>query len=79
MRAVVEHSALALRIKRTQQEEQSPGTIAGSASPVKPGDKPDLPALCTSKLFGLSHKSGFIHSIESVWTVKRVLQAVDPS
>jgi len=59
--------------------KKSPGRIAGSATPAKPGDECDLPALCTNKLFRLSHKSGLIHSIDSVWTVKRGLQAVDPS
>ena len=67
---------LALRIKYTQWEKQSPGRIAGSASPAKPGDQPDLPAFRTSNLFGLSCKSGLIHSIDSVWTVKRGIRAV---
>lgn len=39
---------------------------------------PELPAFCMSKLFGLSHTSGLIHSSDRVWTVKGCLQAVGP-
>lgn len=52
--------------------------VQAQPSQAKPGDKPELPAFCTSKLFGLSGKTGLIHSVDSVWTVNRDLQAVDP-
>lgn len=74
VRAVIEHSPLALRVKNTQGKD----SWKCKPSQAKSGDKPELPAFCTSKLFGLSHKTGLIHSVDSVWAVKRGLQAVDP-